>query len=312
MSQIIKNARKVFSIEIRELEKISRTINHDFEKAILEIINTQGRVVVTGMGKSGLIGQKIAASLASTGTTSFFVHSGEAYHGDLGMFHQGDIVIAVSNSGETDEILQIISFLRENKIKIIALTGNEESTLALNSDFVISTHVEKEACPLNLAPTSSTTAALVIGDAITVALMKRRNFAKEAFARFHPGGNLGKKLLTHVGDVMRTHNLPFVEETISNEELLVKMSEGKLGMALIGNPENLRGVITDGDLRRGLIKFGSLTKLNIIEHMTCTPVIVQETESIQAVEDLMKQKKISTVIVERNGIVAGTYQIYSE
>lgn len=312
MSQIIKNARKVFSIEIRELEKISRTINHDFEKAILEIINTQGRVVVTGMGKSGLIGQKIAASLASTGTTSFFVHSGEAYHGDLGMFHQDDIVIAVSNSGETDEILQIISFLRENKIKIIALTGNEESTLALNSDFVISTHVEKEACPLNLAPTSSTTAALVIGDAITVALMKRRNFAKEAFARFHPGGNLGKKLLTHVGDVMRTHNLPFVEETISNEELLVKMSEGKLGMALIGNPENLRGVITDGDLRRGLIKFGSLTKLNIIEHMTCTPVIVQETESIQAVEDLMKQKKISTVIVERNGIVAGTYQIYSE
>ncbi len=312
MSKIIKDAQEVFQIEIRELEKISRTINDDFEKAIEEIIQTRGRVVVTGMGKSGLIGQKIAASLASTGTTSFFVHSGEAYHGDLGMFRKGDIVIAVSNSGETDEILQIISFLRENQIKIIALTGNIESTLAVNADFIISTQVEKEACPLNLAPTSSTTAALVVGDAITVALMKQRNFAKEAFARFHPGGNLGRKLLTKVGDVMRTHNLPFVDEKISNEELLVKMSEGKLGMALIGTPENLRGIITDGDLRRGLIKFGSLTELNIIAHMTRTPVIVQASEMIQNVEEVMKTKKISTVIVKDQETVVGTYQIYSE
>jgi len=312
MSRIIENAREVFQIEIRELEKISNTINNDFEKAIREIINTEGRVVVTGMGKSGLIGQKIAASLASTGTTSFFVHSGEAYHGDLGMFQKGDIVIAISNSGETDEILQIIPFLRENNNKIIGITGDLDSTLANNADFVISTKVEKEACPLNLAPTSSTTVALVVGDAITVALMKQRNFAKESFARFHPGGSLGRKILTNVSDVMRTHDLPFVPENISNEELLVKMSEGKLGMALIGTPENLKGVITDGDLRRGLIKFGSLSKLNIIEHMTRVPITVQQSDTIQTVEDLMKQKKISTVIVLDIDKVVGTYQIYSE
>jgi len=311
MDSINHIAKRVFNEEAKAIENLSNLLTADFEKAVQMILNCDGRLIVTGLGKSGLIGKKIAATLASTGTPSVFVHPTEAFHGDLGVIKSIDIVIAITNSGETDEILRLIPFFKHHGNKIIAITGNPNSTLARNADYHLNIHVDKEVCPLNLAPTTSAATTLVMGDALAMSLMELRNFNSEDYARFHPGGSLGRKLLTKVSDVMRTNDLPFVPETITNVDLLVKMSEGKLGMAMIGSHENLMGIVTDGDLRRGLIKFGSLSDFNMTEHMTRTPVIVEQSKPIQWVEDLMKEKKISTVIVKNESQVVGVYQIFN-
>jgi arabinose-5-phosphate isomerase len=302
-------ALRVFNTEIESLQKVARQLDDEFDRVIKAILSAKGKLVVTGIGKSGLIGKKIAATLSSTGTSSFFLHPGEAFHGDLGMIGKQDVVLMISYSGETDEILKLIPFLKWNSNLLISLTGNPKSTLARNSNYHLNIAIEHEACPLKLAPTSSTTAALVMGDAIAVALMESRNFREADFARFHPGGSLGHKLLAKVKDKMRMDNLPF----ISVGSLVLLMSEGRIGMVIVGKPERVEGVVTDGDLRRALVKVADTSKLHIHEMMSTNPVIVDEDEYINNAEHLMLEKKIATVLVGSAGkrTITGVYQLYN-
>src|SRR6201986_4214412 len=271
-------AKRVFDIERESLKEVAGLIGDEFTATVEAILNSKGKLIVAGVGKSGLIGRKIAATLASTGTPSFFLHPGEAFHGDLGMVEHNDTVILISYSGETDEVLRIIPFLKWNKNKIISITGNPNSTIAKNSDHHLNVCVTREACPLELAPTSSTTVTLVMGDALAVALMECRQFQHEDFARFHPGGSLGRKLLVRVKDLMRTDKLPFINEDASFTELLLKMSEGRLGMVIVGDSGNVLGIVTDGDLRRALFKNPDTTQLTVSGMMTKTPVFVGDDE----------------------------------
>lgn len=306
-------AKRVFDIEIEALAAVAAQLDEAFDKAVQAILNIKGKLIVAGVGKSGLIGKKIAATLASTGTPAFFLHPGEAFHGDLGMVESEDLVILISYSGETDEVLKIIPFLLWNKNVLIGITGNPQSTIAKNTDIHLNVGVPKEACPLALAPTSSTTATLVMGDALAVALMEARNFQTEDFARFHPGGSLGRKLLTRVKDLMRTDNLPFINENAGFTELLLKMSEGRIGMVIVGERDNVKGVITDGDLRRALLRNPDTSKLHISEMMTTSPAIVEENDLVNDAEQLMMNKKITTVLVgsASEKKVSGIYQIYN-
>jgi arabinose-5-phosphate isomerase len=310
---MIDIAKRVFEIEIASLQFVADSLDDEFGRVVDAILNIDGKVVVIGIGKSGIIGKKIAATLASTGTPSFFLHPGEAFHGDLGMVSPNDIVIMISYSGETDEVLKIFPFLAWNKNTVIGITGNPNSTVAKNSHYHLNICIKQEACPLSLAPTSSTTAALVMGDALAVALMECRQFQHEDFARFHPGGSLGRKLLIKVKDLMRTDNLPFITEQASFTELLLRMSEGRLGMVIVGHAQHVEGIITDGDLRRALMRHPDTSTLTIGEIMTKTPVFVDESEFIHQAEQLMIEKKITAVLVgsavERS--VVGIYQIYS-
>jgi arabinose-5-phosphate isomerase len=277
------------------------------------ILNSKGKLIVAGVGKSGLIGRKIAATLASTGTPSFFLHPGEAFHGDLGMVEPNDLVILISYSGETDEVLKIIPFLKWNKNTIISITGNPNSTIAKNSDYHLNVCITREACPLELAPTSSTTVTLVMGDALAVALMEARQFQHEDFARFHPGGSLGRKLLVKVKDLMRKDNLPYIDKSASFTEMLLCMSEGKLGLVIVGSAGRIEGVVTDGDLRRALVRNPDTSQLHISEMMTANPVIIDPEEYISQAEQLMIERKIATILVgsEENKTIAGVYQIYN-
>src|ERR1700761_8366663 len=247
-------AKRVFDIEIESLQNVAGLIDDVFTQVVNTILKTDGKIIVIGIGKSGIIGKKIAATLSSTGTPSFFLHPGEAFHGDLGIVSTNDQVILISYSGETDEVLKVIPFLKWNKNLIISITGNPNSTIAKHSTHHLNIHVTREACPLALAPTSSATATLVMGDALAIALMETRQFQQEDFARFHPGGSLGRKLLIKVKDLMRTDNLPFVDKSASFTEMLLCMSEGKLGMVIVGDAGYVKGIITDGDLRRALMK----------------------------------------------------------
>jgi len=307
-------AKRVFDIEIESLQYVADAIGDDFTKVVTAILNNAGKLVVIGIGKSGIIGKKISATFSSTGTPSFFLHPGEAFHGDLGMVSPNDMVILISYSGETDEVLKLIPFLAWNKNTIIGITGNPSSTVAKNSHYHLNIAIKQEACPLALAPTSSTTAALVMGDALAVALMESRGFQQEDFARFHPGGSLGRKLLIRVKDLMRTDNLPFISESASFTELLLCMSEGRLGMVVVGDKVQVEGIITDGDLRRALLREPDTSKLTVTAMMTTNPVFVDENEFISQAETLMMEKKITTVLVGsaagRN--LSGIYQIYNQ
>lgn len=307
-------AKRVFDIEIDSLRWVADAIDERFTKVVDAILNTEGKVIVIGIGKSGLIGKKIAATFASTGTPSFFLHPGEAFHGDLGMVGRDDMVILISYSGETDEVLKLIPFLQWNKNVIISITGNPNSTVAKNSHYHLNIAIRQEACPLALAPTSSTTAALVMGDALAVALMESRGFQHEDFARFHPGGSLGRKLLVKVKDLMRTDSLPFINEDATFTELLLRMSEGRLGMVIVGDQDHVKGIVTDGDLRRALIRHPDTGSLTISEMMTKTPVFVDENEFIHNAEQLMIDKKITVVLVgsASGRSVSGIYQIYNQ
>jgi arabinose-5-phosphate isomerase len=306
-------AKKVFATEIESLQHVAGLIDDEFTKVVETILNSKGKLIVAGIGKSGLIGKKIAATLSSTGTPSFFLHPGEAFHGDLGMVGHNDIVLLISYSGETDEVLKIIPFLKWNKNPIISITGNPNSTIAKHSHYHLNIKITKEACPLALAPTSSTTAALVMGDALAVALMESRKFLEDDFARFHPGGRLGHKLLSRVKDLMRTDNLPFINKEASFTELLLCMSEGRLGMVIVGDAQNFEGVVTDGDLRRALLHNPNPTELHIPGMMTKTPVIIDGEEFVNQAENMMVAKKITTILVgdEAKRIIAGVYQIFN-
>jgi arabinose-5-phosphate isomerase len=312
MSAHIKHAREVIAIETQSLELLSKHIDKQFEQAIDAILKTKGRLVVTGVGKSGIIGKKISATLSSTGTPSMFLHPVEAFHGDLGMLRKEDIVLAISYSGETEELLKIIPYFRQNKIKLIGMSGNPTSTLATHSDFHLNIKIEKEACPLELAPTSSTTATLVLGDAIAVALMKARQFKSEDFARFHPGGSLGRRLLTTVENVMLTKNLPTVSENASLKEVINTMSAGRLGMAIVLKSGKISGIITDGDLRRAMDKHGeTLFSMKAVGIMTKKPRTISKEVKMAEAEELMTKHKITSLLVEEKGKLIGVAQIYS-
>lgn len=294
----LDKAKNVFDIEIESLNKVQNNLDQQFDKAIDCIIQSKGRVVVTGMGKSGLIGRKIAATFASTGTPSLFMHPGEAYHGDLGMIREEDIIIAISNSGETEEILRLLSFFKDNKNKVISICSNKESTLCQFADIHLNISISKEACSLDLAPTSSTTATLVMGDALAVCLMEANKFAPEQFARFHPGGSLGRRLLYTARDIMKSDNLPLVSSSSTFSETLSQISSGRLGIAIVAENEKVLGIITDGDIRRLLEKEKeNALKMQAQNFMNTKPIIINESYKLSEIEKLMIDNKITTVLV---------------
>jgi arabinose-5-phosphate isomerase len=291
---------------------MAERITQSFDIAIDIMLQANGSIVVLGMGKSGIIGQKIAATLASTGQPSFFVHPGEAYHGDLGKIRKEDVALLISNSGETEELLRVLPFLKFQKNKIIALTGVHTSTLANNSDVVLDVGVEQEACNNNLAPTCSTTCSLVMGDALAVTLATKRNFLPEDFAKFHPGGSLGRKLLTRVKDIMHKDNLPFCLLTDSFRTVVNVVTRGRLGLALIMNGDDLAGIITDGDIRRAFELDVDLKSLIASQFMTLSPIVVQSEILLIDAENLMLEKKVNSLVVMNVNKIEGVLQIYDQ
>lgn len=297
--QALQLARETLDIEAQALIGLKSRLDHRFSQAVQMMLNVKGRVVVTGMGKSGHIGSKIAATLASTGTPAMFVHPGEASHGDLGMIKAVDIVLAISNSGESDELVSILPVLKRQGVPLIAMTGGMNSALAKHADVVLDSSVDKEACPLNLAPTASTTAQLALGDALAVALLDARGFKAEDFARSHPGGSLGRRLLTHVEDVMRKGDqVPHVLADASFTELMREMSQKGLGAsAIVDEHHNILGIFTDGDLRRLIEKGVDLRSLHAKEVMHANPrTVLHDALAVEAAE-LMEQFQITSVLV---------------
>ena len=309
---IKKLAQEVFEIESKEIANLSKRLTDDFEKAINAILQSSGKLIVSGMGKSGIIGKKIAATLASTGTPSFFLHPGEAYHGDLGMIEENDIVLLISNSGETDEVLKLIPFLKHQKNCTISMSGNDDSTLAKNTNYHLNIAVDKEACPLFLAPTSSTTATLVMGDALAVTLMKLRDFKEENFAKFHPGGSLGRRLLTTVGDVMKKKNLPIISSQATIKEVIQRISEGMLGLVVIIDNNKIIGIITDGDIRRAMeSREKDFFNLKAEDLMSNQPKLISESDKLISASNIMSQHKInSLLVVNKSNDLVGVVQVY--
>ncbi|WP_410002918.1 SIS domain-containing protein [Campylobacter volucris] len=314
MSKIdsIKIAKEVFEIESKAILDLIHNLNEDFSKSIKLIFSIKGRCVVSGMGKSGHIGAKIAATLASTGTPSFFMHPGEALHGDLGMLTSEDVLLAISNSGESEELLKLIPIIKRRNVPLIVMSGKKNSTLAKQADVFLDISVEKEACPLQLAPMSSTTATLVMGDALAAALMKARNFKPDDFALFHPGGSLGKKLLTKVEDLMVKENLPIVNLNTNFSDLIDVMTSGKLGLCIVLENEKLVGIITDGDLRRAL-KSNNKPRFDFkaSEIMSANPKVIDAKAMASEAEELMLKHKIKEIVVSENDKIVGIIQLYA-
>lgn len=301
---IIKRAKQVLQIEAKAIERLIGRINEQFVQAVELILACEGKVVVTGVGKSGIIGQKIASTLASTGTPAFFLHSTEGSHGDLGMLGKKDIVVAISNSGETDELSQILPLIKRYGNKLIALTGKAKSTLARAGDVVLDVSVEEEACPLGLAPTASTTATLAMGDALAVALLEKRGFKKDDFAILHPGGKLGKQLLLKVRDLMHVGDeLPMVYEEALMKGALVEITSKRLGVTGVMNKRHeLVGVITDGDLRRALERHTDLLERTAGEIMTQNPKSIEaDTLAAQAVQRMEEHTITSLFVFDKVG-----------
>ena len=310
--EILDIAREALQIEADALLRIKRDLGDDFLRAVETILACKGKVIMTGMGKSGLVAKKIAATLASTGTPSFYLHPGEAFHGDLGMISSEDIVLALSYSGETDEVLKIVPFLHENGNTLISMTGNGESSLAKNSNIHLDVAVEREACILHLAPTSSTTAQLALGDALACALMKLRNFSSMDFARLHPGGSLGRRLLMTVGNVMRKHDLPVVDEQTSASEMIHAISKGGLGLIVVQRDEEILGIVTDGDIRRAMeSRQAAFFDIHPMDLASRSPKSIAPTEKLIEAEKMMTEHKVnSLLVVDDAKRLVGVIQIY--
>ena len=309
---ILDTAREVLQNEANALLQIKESLNEEFVCAVEAILNCTGKVILSGMGKSGIVAKKIAATLASTGTPSFFLNPSEAFHGDLGMISKEDIIIAISYSGETDEVLKIVPFIHENGNKLISITGNRESALAKHSDINIDTRVEREACILHLAPTSSTTAQLALGDALACALMKMRNFSAQDFARLHPGGSLGRRLLMTVGQVMRQHDLPVVSEEATAAEMIHAISRGGLGLIVVQRGEDILGIITDGDIRRAMeSRQAAFFDIRPMDIATREPKCISTGSKLIEAERAMTRYKVNSLLVtdEKKHLV-GVIQIY--
>lgn len=296
---ILEEARRVIRVEAEALNALADRIDGDFEKSVDLILASKGRVVVTGMGKSGLIGLKIASTMASTGTPAFFLHPAEGIHGDLGMIMKGDVVIAISNSGETEELLRILPVVKRLGAALVSMTGNPSSTLARAGDVVLDISVKEEACPLGLAPTASTTATLAMGDALAVALLQKRGFRAEDFALFHPGGSLGKKLILTVNDMMHSgDSIPLVSEGTLMREALFEITSKKLGMTGVVDPcGTLVGVITDGDLRRALEKGVDIMNQSAGVMMSRNPKRIRSSELAARALQQMEQYSITSLFV---------------
>ncbi|MFT7823455.1 MAG: KpsF/GutQ family sugar-phosphate isomerase [Sulfurimonas sp.] len=310
---LIKIAQETFHIEAEALSRAADRLDQHFLDAIELIYNTKGKLIITGVGKSGLVGAKMAATFASTGTSSFFLHPTEALHGDLGMISQGDTLLAISNSGESEELTKILPHIKRFNIPLIGLTGNPDSSLGRYSDVFLDISVEKEACPLGAAPTTSTTLTMAIGDALAVALMGKKGFNHEDFASFHPGGSLGKKLFVKISDLMRTENLPVISEDTTLKDAIVTMSEGKLGTVLITDQNGvLKALLSDGDLRRALMQKEFDLNYPAITYATLHPTSYQDTELLASdALEIIEEKRIQLLpITDEKHKIIGILHIH--
>ena len=307
-------AKETLQIEAQTLLEAGERLDEGIEKAVEAILGCRGKLVVTGVGKSGLIGAKMAATFASTGTPSFFLHPTEALHGDLGMVGKDDVVLAISYSGESEELSSILPHIKRFDIPLVGMTRNSASTLGRYSDIVIEVNVEKEACPLDIAPTSSTTLTLALGDALAVCLMKARNFQKEEFASFHPGGALGRKLFVKVSDLMRSEDLPIVDESMPIRQTIVTISEGRLGTALlIDKEERLTGLISDGDIRRALMQEDFSLDAPSKRYATMDPMVVDDSTMLasDALVFLEEHKIQLLAIVDKQKHIQGVLHLHT-
>ena len=309
---VLDVARKAIHIEALALKHLEASLGEAFVRAVEIILESKGKVIVTGMGKSGHVGCKIAATLASTGTPSFFLHPAEAFHGDLGMISKDDVVLALSYSGETDEVLKLVPFVHDNGNRLIAMTGNAESSLSKNADVHLDVAVKQEACILQLAPTSSTTAQIALGDALAVALMKMREFTSVDFARLHPGGSLGRRLLMKVGNVMRREDLPVVSPDCSALDMIHNVSRGGLGLIVICDEGKILGIVTDGDIRRAMeSRQAEFFNIKAMDIATKRPKSISPNEKLIAAEKLMTRHKVnSLLVVDEAEKLVGVIQIY--
>ncbi|WP_198666640.1 KpsF/GutQ family sugar-phosphate isomerase [Marinomonas shanghaiensis] len=309
---LIESARRTLSTQAQALANLVDQVTEEFAKAVRMILTSKGRTIICGMGKSGLIGKKIAATLASTGTPSFFLHPGEAFHGDLGMIQPEDVLVLISFSGETEELMRLLPSLKSFGNPSIAMVGNTDSTLAKHCDCVLDLSIDKETCPNNLAPTTSTTMTTAMGDALAVALMECRNFQPQDFARFHPGGSLGRKLLTRVKDLMHKDNLPICTPNTTLKDAISVMTHGRMGVVLIQDEGKLLGIFTDGDLRRAMLKESEgMIHKTMASLMTPNPKTINENVMIvQAEEQMLRDKITLLVVVDDAKNLSGILEIY--
>jgi len=305
-------AAKVLAEQAQALRRAAAELGSEIDEAVRLILECEGRVIISGMGKSGIVGKKIAATFASTGTRSFFVHPGEAYHGDLGMIAPEDVVILISFSGETEEVVRLIPSLSRFGNRIICMVGNRASTVAKHADVVLYTPAERESCPNNLAPTTSTTVTIALGDALAVALMEARGFRPEDFAEYHPGGSLGRRLLTRVRDAMRRDNLPITDPARPLRDCLWEMTQARLGLVLVLDEQRrAQGILTDGDLRRALLGTPDALALPVGQFMSRSPVTIREDEMLVDAEAIMRERKIKAlIVVDETDAVAGILEIF--
>ena len=310
-TNIIEFGKEVIKLQSESIRNLVELVDENFETAINLILNSNGRVVVTGIGKSAIIANKIVATLNSTGTPSIFMHAADAIHGDLGIIKKDDVIICISKSGNTPEIMDLVPFLKMTKNPLIAITGDTNSSLAKNSSVVLNSHVDIEICPNNLAPTNSTTAQLVIGDAIAATLVKIKGFTSNDFAKFHPGGSLGKKLYLKVNDLIDSALKPMVSTDDDIKDVIIEISNKMLGITPVFSKDTIVGVITDGDLRRTLLNNQEISKLKAKDIMSTNPQIIDsETLASEALE-IMKKNKISQLIVTNNNLYFGVIHIQS-
>lgn len=310
---VLELARRTIRTEMQALGELADSLGDAFVRAVSLLLAARGKCIVTGMGKSGLVARKIAATLASTGTPSFFLHPGEAFHGDLGMISKEDVVLALSYSGETDEVLKIVPFIRSNGNSLISMTGNAASSLARHSDVHLDVHVREEACLLRLAPTTSTTAQIALGDALAVALMQLRGFTNVDFARLHPGGSLGRRLLMTVGQVMRDRDLPLVPPDCPAVEMIHAISKGGLGLVVVSTGDRrIDGIVTDGDVRRAMVRLrGDFFDVVAADIATPRPKTVAASCKLIEAEQLMTRHKVTSLpVVDDGGRIVGVIQIY--
>ncbi|RUM67759.1 MAG: KpsF/GutQ family sugar-phosphate isomerase [Sulfurospirillum sp.] len=305
-------AKEVLKIEADELLQNAQNIDSKIAEIVEMIYKTKGKLIITGVGKSGLVGSKMAATFASTGTSSFFLHPTEAMHGDLGMIGADDTLLAISYSGESEELIKMIPHIKRLGVPLIGMSGDENSTLAKSSDLFLSIKVNKEACPLNAAPTSSTTLTMALGDALAVCLMRRREFKKEDFASFHPGGTLGKKLFVKLKDVMRKNNLPKVSSNTSLKDAIITMSEGRLGVVMIEDKNKLIGILTDGDLRRALMREDFNIEHKVTLYASLKPKTINDSNILasDALKIIEEQKLQHIIITNKENVIEGLIHIH--
>ena len=307
---ILGLARQTINMEGQAILNLSHLITDDFAEAVQLIYNAKGRVIITGIGKSAIIGNKIVATLNSTGTPAIFMHAADAIHGDLGLILEDDVVICLSKSGNTPEIKVVVPLIKRVNNKIIAITGNKNSFLGQHADYILNAFVEKEACPNNLAPTTSTTAQLVIGDALAMCLLNLRDFTSNDFAKYHPGGALGKKLYLRVEDISSVNQKPKVEINTSIKDIIVEITEKMLGVTAVVENDEIIGIITDGDLRRMLSKVDDFSKLTAKDIMSKNPKRIEANSMAIDALELMEENEISQLLVEENGKYAGVVHLH--